>query len=225
MRRWLKDNRAFLLFVLGLGLFRTAVADWNPIPSGSMRPTLQEGDVVLVDRLAYDLKLPLTDRVLWPLGEPQRGDVVTFHSPADGTRLIKRLVAVPGDVVALRDRQLWLNGQPAELLAGQAVMEPLAPGWLVPARRATEQGAAGAPGRQVQHLLMADGARPAFGPVTVPPGHYFMLGDHRDNSADSRVFGMVPRHLLIGRAHHLLVSVDLLQHWQPRWRRFGQAIE
>ena len=225
MGRWLKENRGLLLFVLGLGLFRTAVADWNPIPSGSMRPTLQEGDVVLVDRLAYDLKLPLTDVRLWPLGEPQRGDVVTFRSPVDGTRLIKRLVAVPGDVVALRDRRLWLNGQPAELVDGHEVIEPLADGLHLPAWQAWERGAGGAPDRQVQHLSAADGRRQDFGPVTVPADHYFMLGDHRDNSADSRAIGLVPRHRLIGRAHHLLVSVDALRHWQPRWERFGQRIE
>src|SRR5207237_5449961 len=103
MRGWIRSNRGFLLFLLGLGLLRTAVADWNPIPSGSMRPTLLEGDVVLVNRLAFDLKMPLTDTVIAHLGEPQRGDIVTFSSPKDGTRLIKRLVALPGDTVEMRD--------------------------------------------------------------------------------------------------------------------------
>ena len=78
MRKWIKDNRGFIIFMLCFGLFRTAVADWNPIPSGSMRPNLLEGDVVLVNRLAYDLKLPLTDTVLARLGEPRRSEVVTF---------------------------------------------------------------------------------------------------------------------------------------------------
>jgi signal peptidase I len=93
MRSWLRRHRGYLLFLVLLGVFRTAVADWNPIPSGSMRPTLLEGDLVFVNRLAYDLKVPLTDHSLATLGEPQRGDVVTFSSPVDGTRLIKRLVA------------------------------------------------------------------------------------------------------------------------------------
>ena len=82
MKTWLRQNRGFLLFVVGFAFFRSAMADWNTIPSGSMRPTLLEGDVVLVDRLAYDLKVPLTDIVLIPLGEPRRGDVVTFTSRA-----------------------------------------------------------------------------------------------------------------------------------------------
>ena len=87
----LKSNRWFIVLLLCFGVFRTAVADWNPIPSGSMRPTLLEGDVVLVNRLAYDLKLPLTDVILAHIDDPQRGDVVTFSSPLDGTRLIKRI--------------------------------------------------------------------------------------------------------------------------------------
>ena len=113
MKSWLRQNRGFLVFLLFFGLFRTAMADWNPIPSGSMRPTLLEGDVVLVNRLAYDVKLPLTDVTLVPLGDPQRGDVVTFSSPADGVRLIKRLVAMPGDVVAMRDERLFINAAAA----------------------------------------------------------------------------------------------------------------
>ena len=88
MKNWFSDNRGFLVFLLCFGVFRTAVADWNPVPSGSMRPTILEGDVVLVNRLAYDIKLPLTDIVLAQLGDPQRGDIVTFSSPTDGTRLI-----------------------------------------------------------------------------------------------------------------------------------------
>ena len=99
MRRALRENRGFVAFLLLFGLFRTAVADWNPIPSGSMHPTLLEGDVVFVNRLAYDLKVPLTDHILLHLSDPKRGDIVTFSSPKDGTRLIKRLVAIPGDKV------------------------------------------------------------------------------------------------------------------------------
>ena len=104
MRDWLRQNRPFLGFVACLALVRTAVADWNPIPSGSMRPTLLEGDVVLVNRLAYDLKLPLTHIALLRLGEPQRGDVVTFYSPTNGVHLIKRLADAP----QLAERQLSL---------------------------------------------------------------------------------------------------------------------
>ena len=104
MANWIKNNRGFIAFLLCFGFFRLAIADWNPVPSGSMRPTLLEGDVVLVNRLAYDFKLPLTDTALLRLDEPQRGDVITFSSPKDGVRLIKRLVAVQGDTADSRTK-------------------------------------------------------------------------------------------------------------------------
>jgi signal peptidase I len=217
----LKANRGFLLFLLGLAVFRTAVADWNPIPSGSMRPTLLEGDVVLVNRLAYDLKLPLTDISLAVLGEPQRGDVVTLTSPASGVRLIKRIVGLPGDTLALHGGRLVVNGQAAVYSDEHGVGETLAPGWVVSAQRATETVAGRA--HAVQALPLA-GARRDFGPLTVPAGHYFLMGDNRDNSEDSRAIGPVPRSALIGRAHHLLASADITGSWMPRFERWGRAI-
>lgn len=221
MRRWFKDNRGFIVFVACFGFFRLAIADWNPIPSGSMRPTLLQGDVVLVNRLAYDFKLPLTDVVLAPLGEPQRGDVITFGSPVDGTRLIKRLVALPGDVVELRAGSLWLNGREAGYSHPAHATEPLDDGRQLPALQATENS--GGREHTVQYLEGVATAR-NFGPVTVPAGQYFFLGDNRDNSADSRFIGFVPREKLIGRAHHVLVSADTLGNWLPRFERFGAPI-
>ncbi len=221
MKNWIKTNRGFIIFMLCFGLFRTAVADWNPIPSGSMRPNLLEGDVVLVNRLAYDLKLPLTDTVLARLGEPQRSDVVTFSSPTDGTRLIKRLIAVPGDVVEMRNQVLLINGQVADYAEPQPVLEPTDAGGSIQALRLTEQ--LGDTRRRVQ-LLQGVNARSSFGPLIVPANHYLMLGDNRDNSADSRYFGFVPRHLLIGHAHRVLVSADIKGNWAPRFERFGRSL-
>lgn len=221
MQTWLKDNRSFILFISCFGFFRLAVADWNPIPSGSMRPTLLEGDVVLVNRLAYDFKLPLTDVVVAPLDEPQRGDVVTFTSPQDGVRMIKRLVAVPGDVVEMRNEVLYLNGVASEYLALVAMTEPLQ-GGLTPAIQARERVAGH---ERVVQVLPEVHALRSFAPVQVPDGHYFFLGDNRDNSADSRFIGMVPRHLLIGRAHRVLVSANILGNWMPRWKRTLGPIE
>jgi signal peptidase I len=224
MKTWLRENRGFVLFLLGLVLMRTAVADWNPIPSGSMRPTLLEGDVVLVNRLAYDLKLPLTDVTLARLGEPARGDIVTFSSPADGTRLIKRIVGLPGDEVALRDGVLRINGKPVPLQDAHEVLEPLGDqGAGLPALRATEQLPDGR-AHTVQHLP-ALAARRDFGPLVLGADEFFMLGDNRDNSADSRYIGPVPRHLLIARAHHVLVSAEITEHWAPRLARWGMALQ
>jgi signal peptidase I len=221
MKDWLKINRGFLIFLLCFGFFRTAMADWNPIPSASMRPTLLEGDVVLVNRLAYDFKLPLTDLRVARLGEPQRGDVITFTSPQDGVRLIKRLVGLPFDVIELRNDRLLVNGVTAETRGATAARERLGE-TTVPALRATEQ--LGTRAHAVQ-LLPTLPARRDFGPFVVPSNSYFFLGDNRDNSADSRYIGVVPRALLIGRAHHVLVSVDITGKWLPRLDRFGHAIE
>lgn len=222
LKSWLRDNRGLLLFIVCLGFFRTAIADWNPIPSGSMRPTILEGDVVLVDRLAYDFKVPLTHHSLWRLGDPQRGDIVTFYSPTDGTRLIKRVVALPGDVVQMREEVLYVNHVAAEYSHLQSVTEQLRPGLEIAASRATESLAGSS--RRVQ-FLPGIGARRSFGPLTVPPDHYFMLGDNRDDSADSRYIGFVPRSLLIGRARRVLVSADITHDWLPRLSRTASPLE
>jgi len=224
MSKWLRDNRGFLLFLLLFGLFRTAVADWNPIPSGSMRPTLLEGDVVLVNRLAFDLKVPLTNVVVAHLGEPRRGDIVTFSSPRDGVRLIKRLVALPGDTVQMRDKVLLVNGHAANYRPIGMVLEHPAPGAAVQALRLYET--TGSRTHVVQWLELPSGSgRDSFGPLVVPAGHYLMLGDNRDDSADSRYFGLVPRELLIGRAVRILVSADIEGNWTPRFARFGEALK
>src|SRR5450432_68595 len=178
MKNWLRENRGFLLLLICLGVFRTAIADWNPIPSGSMRPTLLEGDVVLVNRMAYDLKFPLTDFSLARISDPQRGDVVTFSSPKDGSRLIKRIVGVPGDVVELRDEVLFINGHAAQYLDRALVQEPLEQGGEIPALRATER--IGGADRRVQFLPSVSAKR-SMAALVVPADSYFMLGDNRDN--------------------------------------------
>ena len=220
MKKWMRENRGFIVFIVLFGVFRTAIADWNPIPSGSMRPSLLEGDVVFVNRLAYDLKLPLTDVILAHLGDPKRGDIVTFTSPADGKRLIKRLVALSGDVVEMRDKQLLINGVHADYKLLDAASEPMGNGTL-PVLHLTER----LDGDQRLIQWLPDLSQAAnFGPVTIPSGQYLMLGDNRDNSADSRYIGFVPRKVLIGRAERILVSAAILDNWIPRTERFGKSL-
>jgi signal peptidase I len=220
--RWIRSNRGLIIFILLFGLFRTAVADWNPIPSGSMRPTLLEGDVVFVNRLAFNLKVPLTNVVVARLGEPRRGDVVTFFSPRDGTRLIKRLVAVPGDTVEMRNKILIVNGRPATYAPIGTAPEELAPGIETEALRLDERT------NDREHLVQwlgPSGDRDNFGPIAIPADHYLMLGDNRDNSADSRYFGLVPRELIIGRAVMILASADINGRFAPRLERFGERLD
>lgn len=223
MKNWLRENKSFLMFLFLFGIFRTAVADWNPIPSSSMRPNLLEGDVVFVNRLAFDLKVPLTDIIVTRLGEPARGDVVTFSSPKDGTRLIKRVIALPGDVVEMRDEHLVINGKAADYALLDESAEPLGQGSYVNAQRFSET--LGARRNRIQLIPELAGVRRDFAPVTIPKDQYLMLGDNRDNSADSRFIGLVPRKLLIGRAVRVLVSADITDSWKPRTERFGMRLE
>ena len=186
-----------------------------------MRPNLLEGDVVFVKRLAYNVKVPLTDTVLAKTADPQRGDVVTFSSPLDGVRLIKRLVAVPGDVVEMRAKVLIINGQAARYEALDTVLEPAGPGGVLVATHMKETTPQGQ--HEIQWLAGVT-AKDNWGPMAIPPDQFLMLGDNRDNSADSRYIGLVPRQLLIGRAERILVSADILEKWQPRFERFGRSL-
>jgi signal peptidase I len=221
MKSWMRANKGFLMFLVLFGVFRTAIADWNPIPSGSMRPNLLEGDVVFVNRLAYDLKLPLTDIVVTRLGDPRRGDVVTFSSPKDGTRLIKRVIALPGDVVEMRDEHLVINGEAAGYTLASEAPEKLSGGAITTALHLTET--VNGEQHRIQVLPQVEAMRD-FAPLTIPKDQFLMLGDNRDNSADSRFIGLVPRSLLIGRAERVLVSADMLGNWMPRTERFGKSL-
>ena len=222
MKNWVRENKGFLVFLALFGIFRTAVADWNPIPSASMHPNLLEGDVVFVNRLAYNVKVPLTDIVLTQTGEPQRGDIVTFSSPQNGTRLIKRVIALPGDQVEMHNEQLIINGQPAAYGDRSDALESISGVGDLNAVRLSERFDGGAQ-HQIQFLPQVN-ARRDFGPVTIPAGQYMMLGDNRDNSQDSRYIGLVPRELLIGRAVRILASADIKNNWHPRFDRFGKSL-
>jgi len=195
---------SFLVMAAILGSVRSAVADWNDVPSGSMRPTILEGERIAVNRLAYDLKVPFTRLRLARWATPERGDVVILHSPTDGTRLVKRVVGLPGDVLEQRDGWLAINGQ-------AVAYAPLTDGFW----REELPGHA--------HRVRRDEARPLlrnFGPLRLPADRYFVMGDNRDNSADSRVFGTVERDAIMGRVTTVVASLDPEHHWRPRWDRW-----
>lgn len=221
MKEMLRANKGYVLFLLLFGVFRTAIADWSPIPSASMRPNLLEGDVVFINRLAYNVKVPLTDVVVANTGEPRRGDVVIFTWPNASQRMIKRLVGLPGDVVEMRDERLIVNGRPAEYEAKGSGNELIGEVQLVTTSLYDET--VDGHRRRIQVMPERQAMRD-FGPVTVPADQYLMLGDSRDNSVDSRFQGLVPRERLIGRAERILVSADIQGNWLPRTERFGMAM-
>jgi signal peptidase I len=218
-QRFWEEWRSFAIFAACLIFFRAAIADWNLVPSGSMKPTILIGDRILVNRLAYDAKLPLTDISLMHLGDPQRGDIVTFSSPKDGERLVKRLIGLPDDTVELRDNHLFINGQEAHY----RVLTPSEFAHLDWTPRSDQLVVEETVGKVTHPITVGrynDYPFRNFGPVKVPTDNYLMLGDNRDNSADSRFFGFVPRELLIGRANTVLASLDSDHYYKPRSDRF-----
>jgi signal peptidase I len=211
-----------LLMVLVAFSFRSAVADWNDVPTGSMRPTILVGDRIFVNKLAYDLKLPFTKVRLISWDDPARGDVVICTSPADGARLVKRVVAVPGDEVAMREGKLILNGRPVDYRRTDP--EPWVEA-LGPEAEGLTFFMEDLPGRShVVAMMPARANARDWGPVRVPEGQFFMMGDNRDNSADSRYFGFIPRRDVAGKVTGVALSLDRDHGWTPRWNRFGRGL-
>lgn len=215
-RRVWREWRGFLLFVAVMLVFRSAVADWNQVPSGSMLPSILVGDRIVVDKLAYDLRVPFTLTRLASWRSPKRGDVVTFESPKDDRLLVKRVIGVPGDVVAMRRNVLMVNGVTAryEPVAAADVPYPVPPGHTL--LRESVLGD--------ERFVMLEDGRAAFAstfkPVQVPEGHYLMLGDNRDHSQDFRYIGFVPRTSVIGQAKTVAFSLDYDNYYAPRLNRF-----
>ncbi|TNF80824.1 MAG: signal peptidase I, partial [Gammaproteobacteria bacterium] len=156
-------------------VFRSAIADWNQVPSGSMQPTILIGDRIVVDKLAYDLRIPFTLRRLARWHDPERGDVVTFPSPKDEQLLVKRIVGIPGDVVSLQDNVLTINGEKARYrtLEGEAV-PPGAIAGPYPFRFLSESILGSNRMIMLEPGDLVSGVT-SFGPVTVPEGQYLML--------------------------------------------------
>jgi signal peptidase I len=211
---WVEWMRPLAVTALVLGSFRSAVADWNDVPSGSMRPTVLEGERVFVNRAAYDLKVPFTTWRVAQWSDPTRGDIIVCYSPHDGKRLLKRVVGVPGDRIELKDNQLIVNGTAA------VYRTTAAPDGDSEVRHETIFNR-----DHLVEVAQFQTAAATFGPVVVPPLSYLVMGDNRDNSFDSRFFGFVPRSEILGRATRIVASVDPARNFRPRFERFMKALE
>ncbi len=193
--------KSFFPVLLVVFVLRSFLVEPFQIPSSSMVPTLQVGDYILVNKFTYGIRLPVIRTKVLDFNEPQRGDVIVFFPPhMNDTYYIKRVVGLPGDRVAYRNKQLFVNGEPV-------VQEHIA---TLPEGRERHQIALEALGHS-NHLMQVNTLRPPRGFSTVvKPGHYFMMGDNRDNSADSRSWGQVPEKDIVGRAFAIWMHWDSL---------------
>jgi signal peptidase I len=218
---WVEYSVSFFPVILVVFLLRSFLVEPFKIPSSSMVPTLLVGDFILVNKFTYGIRLPVINRKVVALGSPERGDVMVFRFPEDPSLdYIKRVVALPGDRVEYRNKRLTINGQSVPL---RQVDDYLSRERMQFSRRFVEtlNGA--------EHEILIDDDTPAFmAPsrafphagncnynmsglaCTVPPGHYFVMGDNRDNSSDSRVWGFVPDENIVGRAFFIWLNLNEL---------------
>jgi len=219
---WRQWRVTVLIIIFVVIPVKSSLADWNWVPTGSMNPTILEGDLIYVDKLAYDLRIPLTLHRVARWSDPQRGDIVVCLSPDDGTRLVKRVIALPGDTVQMRNGRLLLNGLPLTYSPAEPEYTAQLPHNLATHSVCSMEHL----GRTTHPVLSipAIQAMRSFGPVTVPEGYYFVLGDNRDVSRDSRFFGFVPRQSVLGKARAVIISFNILDIYQPRLDRFFTAL-
>jgi len=212
--------RSFFPVILAVLVLRSFLVEPFRIPSGSMMPTLLAGDFILVNKYAYGIRLPVVNTKVVDLGEPERGDVVVFRYPKDpSVDYIKRVVGVPGDTIEYRHKQLYINGEPARqeslgtyIGSGEAL-------YMTGAERKLEHL-----GKVDHEILLMPDRDSGDGSVVVPEGHYFVMGDNRDNSNDSRFWGFVPDENLVGRAFMIWMNLDTVDK-RISWERIGNTIE
>lgn len=211
---WL-ENRQFFLLLCCIVFFKSAIADLSSISGASMQPTLLDGDKVWVNKLAYDVKIPFTEISLAELDDPERGDVIIIDSKKADKRLVKRIVGVPGDTIYMQNNALVINGVAADYEVLSRDDDALIILEALPNR--THQA------RLSRHYISRSNR--SYGPTVVPQDQYFVLGDNRDNSADSRVYSFVPRGEIIGRSDSVVFSLDSDNRYFPRGERFLSDID
>lgn len=201
---WIEYCKSFFPVILAVLLLRSFLVEPFRIPSGSMMPTLLVGDFILVNKYAYGIRLPVLNTKIIDIGEPQRGDVVVFRYPKDpSVDYIKRVVGVPGDRISYYNKVLHINGKPAgQVPAGVYVGKGSGVSMSGASERIEQLG-------DTQHAILVMPRTPGLeGEYVVPPGMYFVMGDNRDNSNDSRYWGPVPEENLVGKAFRIWMNWD-----------------
>lgn len=224
LKQWLKVqwniNKGLVLFIMLMVCFRSAVADWNDVPTGSMKPTIIEGDRININKLAYDVRVPITQKVIITLDDPARGDIVIFESKAAKKRLVKRIIGVGGDVISMRNNRLIVNNTPLRYTAIGSSNTHLEEDLLGIKHQIQINKT-----RQTNRSSSFEASYQSFDSVYVPDGYYFAMGDNRDNSADSRIIGLVPRDEIIGRSESVALSLNYDNYYLPRVERFFKSLD
>jgi signal peptidase I len=215
----LQQHKQLIIFLVLMSTFRSAIADWYTVPTGSMLPTIQEGDRIVVNKMAYDLRFPFSNISLASLDSPKHGEIIVFESKSASLRLIKRIIGLPGDIVSMQNEVITVNGKqlPQRVFKNSQVQT-----------NTNKFNYYSEKIGNINHRINIDSnasnALSNFAPVVVPKGHYLVLGDNRRHSADSRVYGFVPHHELRGKATAVAFSVDYNNYYIPRSERFFQNI-
>ena len=218
-KKWQEWRRTILFITCVILPVKASIAAINFVPTGSMNPTILEGDFVFANHLSYGLRIPMTDYRVAQWDDPGRGDVVICFSSEDDIRLVKRVIAVPGDVIEMRDLRVFINGHALEYgPLDEEVVSEMNADLRSQSIFATEK--LGERNHAVMAMPGVNSPYRNFDSRTLGAGEYFVMGDNRDNSKDSRVFGVIAREKIVGEATHVVMSFDKTDKYQPRWRRF-----
>ncbi|MGJ8670957.1 MAG: signal peptidase I [Oceanococcus sp.] len=216
--RWVEFCRSFFPVIFLVLVLRSFLVEPFRIPSGSMIPTLHVGDFILVNKFSYGFRMPVFHNVLIPVSDPERGDVMVFRYPVDPSKdFIKRVIGLPGDRIAYQGKTLTINGEVMSQEVSGYYSADAAGRKLIAEEKVENLG-------ELEHKILINPNRPDDdGEFVVPEGHYFMMGDNRDGSDDSRGWGFVPERNLVGKAFFIWMSWDS-QKSRPAFDRIGQSI-
>lgn len=239
IKKNIKNNLGFIAIVMSVITVKSSIADWNFVPTGSMRPTLADGDQILVNKLAYDITIPLTHYSLYKIKDPSKGDIIVFDSNEEGIRMVKRVVGVPNDVVKIKNNVLYVNGikasyQPYDSIQVQTTFKKLddelniyyknkgydtnyiSYDYLKEDISGISHAIRIEQGYKLDDIMNTE--------ITVPENSYFVLGDNRNNSKDSRFWGFVKRDEIVGNVKRVLFSLDIEDSYKPRLNRVFEKV-
>lgn len=241
IRKTLTENKGFFSLLVTIIAVKSSIIDWNYVPTGSMRPTLADGDQILINKLAYDVTIPLTYQSIYKFGDPERGDIVVFDTEKQDVRMVKRVLAVPGDTVKMRGNKIYMNDQVFDYEDSYTTAQIESNFFdLDEADKVDYEEDKDISDIKIEYklekVLKSNGEVAEHGirietgnhleigtlnmkEVEIPEGHYLMIGDNRNNSFDSRFWGLVERDEIVGKVDYVVFSLDQDHYLKPRMDR------